>query len=569
MKKRNNDEENENQKQSKIAKKTETEVSINNLPTVLIKYLSEYLDLRSLMRFTSTSRKFNKINSEMRRGIYYLYRINFKPKLKNSCSNFLCEEIINQNNNFFCLDDHKKEFSIQEIILQKKFFELKNDQKESPIQCIFARNFISFEMVKYFVENKADLNEKHKKKNSTTLHLASNNSEVTPEILRFLIENKSDPKLVDSELNTPLHYACKNWNISTERLDVLIRETNLGIFNQKNFSPFHCACKNSFINLGMIKFLVEKKCDIFLQNNKGNTPFHLICQNKKVSVDILQFFINQKVDVNHDDLSGNTPFHFYCLNSKISVEGIKYFVENKANIQLLNHENNTAFHLYYKKNNQITSEILKAFLEVKCDFNMTNNSLITPFFYACKNKNFSLDILKIFFNEENKPNLNNSSPNDLPIENCQNSTSLGNCLHFLLTDGHVPMDKLKFMIKEKAEINEKDTLGNTPFHLACKAKNFSFEILKYFVENKADINSQNDDQITPLLIVSDSEYNKKNIEMIQYLIDNKADVNYSPNNLFVKRILKNYIILTKIGRTIGRVANPEEIINYFLKKKSN
>ena len=64
-------------------------------------------------------------------------------------------------------------------------------------------------MIEYLVEIKSD-----KRYGEIALHLACRNENISFEIIKYLIENKSDLNSKDERNNIALHLACRNENIS-------------------------------------------------------------------------------------------------------------------------------------------------------------------------------------------------------------------------------------------------------------------------------------------------------------------------------------------------------------------
>ncbi|KAJ5078599.1 ankyrin repeat ph and sec7 domain containing protein secg-related [Anaeramoeba ignava] len=230
--------------------------------------------------------------------------------------------------------------------LEKNF---ENDNQEyneqAPLHLICEnqnQNEYSFEIVKFLVSKKADINSLTKKK-ETPLHLISD------------INSKTENQ------QTPLHLICQNQNQNEYSLEIVKflveKGADINSQNLNQTTPLHLICQNqNQYSFEIVKFLVEKGADINIQNLNQTTPLHLICQNQ--SIEIIKFFIekgsdinlktlNQETplhfvsDINAKTINQETPLHFACQNrNSNSFEIIKYFVSKKVDVNIENKYNN-------------------------------------------------------------------------------------------------------------------------------------------------------------------------------------------------------------------------------------
>ncbi len=78
-------------------------------------------------------------------------------------------------------------------------------------------------------------------------------------------------------------------------------------------------------------------------------------------------------------------------------------------------------------------------------------------------------------------------------------------------------------IKNGADVNAKDEVGNTPLMLA--ASFCSLEVAKLLIDKGADINSKNSGGVTALLMATKLPVHKDSVEMVKLLLEKGADVN--------------------------------------------
>lgn len=78
---------------------------------------------------------------------------------------------------------------------------------------------------------------------------------------------------------------------------------------------------------------------------------------------------------------------------------------------------------------------------------------------------------------------------------------------------------LKLLLNNNVNINQKNSIGNTPLHEAIYSNNYS--IIKLLIKKKVNVNSQNNKLETPLHIASLLGYS----EIMYLLLENRANVN--------------------------------------------
>jgi ankyrin repeat protein len=124
----------------------------------------------------------------------------------------------------------------------------------------------------------------------------------------------------------------------------------------------------------------------------------------------------------------------------------------------------------------------------------------------------------------------------------------------------------KKFIKQGANVNKSDKMGNTPLHIATKMD--AFEIIKFLIENGAEVNISNKKGNTPLHNAS----KKKNIKIVRFLVDNGAEIdarndeNNTPlilatkrNNVEVVKFLVQRGANTTVKSSYGNDLTPIEI----------
>ena len=191
------------------------------LPKVLIKYLSLYLDIDSLINFSSINQKYKNIFIEFRNAFYFLNITGF-------LSNLTPKNQFRNRSHFYFLyrgeEIRKKKENTKKLILNKEFVDLKDNSQMTTLHYALKSKKVSLEMIKFFIENKSDLNLRDEYGYSA-LHFACRNENISPQIINNLLENKKD--LLDLENaygETALHLLCKTSDLSLPLIECLIKK---------------------------------------------------------------------------------------------------------------------------------------------------------------------------------------------------------------------------------------------------------------------------------------------------------------------------------------------------------
>jgi ankyrin repeat protein len=126
------------------------------------------------------------------------------------------------------------------------------------------------ELVKYLVEQGADINAQDTVLSRSAIHFAAENGSL--ECIRFLTENGADLLDRDSFGATPLHYAARS-----NKLDVLKflvdRKVDYTAKDIRGWSAMHYAASGGSIDI--VKYLLAKGLNINELNESGRTPLFL------------------------------------------------------------------------------------------------------------------------------------------------------------------------------------------------------------------------------------------------------------------------------------------------------
>ncbi|MCX8065158.1 MAG: ankyrin repeat domain-containing protein [Candidatus Hydrogenedentes bacterium] len=214
-----------------------------------------------------------------------------------------------------------------------------NRKKETPLHIAVRNN--REDIVKYFVDNGADINAKDSSGASPLSialevdnlalakyivekggdvnvelndgrklpHLAG--SSKSPEAMKWLISLGLDINVKDKYENLPIHYTCISGELNT--LMFLIQKGQaINEKNKKGYTPLHVACERG--QLILAKALIDAGADLSLLTSDGKSALHLCAE--KGYWGPAQILILKGVNVDIRDESGYTPLHLSAMNGE-------------------------------------------------------------------------------------------------------------------------------------------------------------------------------------------------------------------------------------------------------------
>ena len=410
---------------------------------------------------------------------------------------------------------------------------------ESPLHVAVKNSCTN--VVKYLVETcKINVNLQDSR-GQTALHLACEHE--VQDIAEIILLNKRTQKPVaqikDTKGETPLSIACKNKHWKIICYLVSLKEVKLTdkLYDNSNELLLHYLCVHNQVEI--IKQADLTSAELKLKDDFGNNPFHLACRSgcfETISYFCLFFELEEDhfVDTN---FSGETPLSISCdiddsniLKSIVSTKALTATVpighnrfllhllcegeateeiklldfEHVINLNFVNRNGETALGIAIRQRNKDIIKILASqkLIDLTATDVMGNNLL----HLACSSneKDFIIDI-----EERIKKKLvkSQNKHNETPLMcACKHKhwtlieylISLGEVtlldrindqqllIHFLCLEGKVNFLK-NFQLTSKC-LTSKDTLDNTPLHLACKSG--CIETVKHLLSDISSIQLQ-------------------------------------------------------------------------------
>lgn len=388
-----------------------------------------------------------------------------------------------------------------------------------------SRNWNSDEVMKFLIENGADINATERDGRTPLCLLVKHNG--TPEMITFFVKNGAD--LNNKGGGSPLYWAIYSHCIRLQTLlielgtDVngvidsfddlkaplhLTRDlpvvkllidkgANVNITDKFKSTPLHYAN-----HLSIVKYLVENGADINAKNNEGNTPLHTA-----VNFPIVEYLVEKGADVNIPNFKGYTPLHF-AKNVIIA----EYLIEQGADIKAIAKDGKSILHsiietnTYYDLNFIELSNLIQFLIEKGINIDITDNDGNTPLHLcAATYNNFIAKILLENGANISATNIENKKPVDLDngmfadmitsvtklftaVNENASWKTIESLIFYRAQLLNVPLDNFKTTILHSMAQNCDESIVKKLFQRLQYRENIINFITKYKLVNAQDIN---------------------------------------------------------------------------------
>ncbi|MDR1485491.1 MAG: ankyrin repeat domain-containing protein [Planctomycetaceae bacterium] len=411
-----------------------------------------------------------KLNEQDKNGltpiVFLLTRYNFRRETR-ELTRYLIEHgadvNIKDKNNLSLLQLLvQRECSLDSDILKllinnSKKIDWSTKQTQNPILWAINKQIFDVDVIKYFVENGADINQKNPNSPGINYGQLSKSYQIDKRVFKVLCKYLVEKGMSTDELLNILSHLYPHDSFDIELAEFMLSMIDVNKTTQSGNSMISYAVQAK--NLELVKYLVDRGADINLTTKYGNSLINQAVASG--SIEIVKYLADRKVDVKKKNNNGLTPFYFaYRSGSHANIDIVKFLIRNGCDPKEVDKDGNTVLHHIFAENADKQVELLN-FLCVECglDINKKNNDGKTPINYKI-NGMMSEKVLKRFI--ELGADVN--APDNLgltPLHYVTRRTALGD--HHNTNTGCMTM---KLLIDNGANINSPDKNGMTPIHLA-------------------------------------------------------------------------------------------------------
>ncbi|KAJ3448512.1 ankyrin repeat ph and sec7 domain containing protein secg-related [Anaeramoeba flamelloides] len=229
---------------------------------------------------------------------------------------------------------HLSKKNYQQLLLNKAIITLIH-QYGYFFHWIICNPYISIETIQSFLDLGIDINITNQN-NDTPLHSLLKQRNPRLEIVKFFLDNFADLKFQNTDKLNVWQTAYQN---QIHNLEIIQEFLNNGClitdryYGRTNWcSPLQCACKLKKPNLDFIRTIL-KKYTILGRDKNGSTSFHYFLENSG-DWKIIQLFCKIPGSIEKKNKKGVTPLHLIAKKVSLNKKRIKFLFSHKANFTI-------------------------------------------------------------------------------------------------------------------------------------------------------------------------------------------------------------------------------------------
>lgn len=375
------------------------------------------------------------------------------------------------------------------------------------------------ELVKFLLENKADVNAKNYQ-HTRPLHLAASIGHL--QIVEELIRHGAYVNLRELNGNTPLICAVRGNHITVVK-QLVKHGAFVDVGNTKNnFTPLRVAIHLE--NTKMIEILLQNNADVNAKYNKDLTPLLLAVRGG--NCEIVKQLLEAGAQMDCHILHNLSVLHIGALLGHHSV--VTLLIERGCNINEKTSTQSTPLHSAAEGGDHKTVDIL---LAAGATFDSKNSEGFTPLLYSSlrghKAVMKSLILKGAQVNVRGPKNctpLHMAANEDIVALLLENGAEVNakceeNCTALHIASGLGKNKIAHALIKANADVDATSVTGNTPLHLAVQGNHK--DVVKMLLDNGADVNALNTEPRSILSWAARNNYK----DILEMLLAKGADVN--------------------------------------------
>jgi len=345
-------------------------------------------------------------------------------------------------------------------------------------------------------------------------------------IVTSLLKFGADVDVHDNDAMTPLllalQYRSGDDSKFTETVQVLLEHgASVHVWNKSSQTPLHLALHHECF--GIVALLPKFGADINAQDNDIMTPLHLVSQYRlgddSRSAKTAQLLLEHGASVHIRNKNGQTPLHLALHHGCFSI--VALLLKFGADADACDNDAMTPLLLVLQSHWGDDSKITKTaqvLVDHGANAHVQNKSGQVPLHLASHHGLFCVVtlLLKLGADVDAQDN-DDMTPLLLTLQSCQsNDSKITKIAQLLLEHG--------------ANVHVRNKSGQMPLHIALN-RDF-FGIVALLLRSGVDINAQDNDTMTPLLLVLQYHWgdDSRSTKTAQLLLEHGASVHMHSKN---------------------------------------
>ena len=321
------------------------------------------------------------------------------------------------------------------------------------------------------------------------------------DIVRYLIhDQKCEVNIQSAYLNTPLHNACYQKELSTARI-LLEQKCSTNIPNMKGETAqdipvnedgdvlLHIACQWGDVKITQY-LICDEKCNLNVRSSTtANTPLHIAVKYGQIDT-LVQMLSYKDCDLNAQNRQGDTPLHIACCRKLLGT--INLFLEKRCSTNISNKKGETAQNFPLNEDGDCLLHIACQWGDVDIVRYLINLEGCNPSVQSYTSRNTPLHIAARYGRGETIVQLLSYKECNINVQNRIGDTPL----HSAIWHGQEGT-LVQLLSYDECDPNVKNNRGNIPLHTAI-ARNNTTAISGLLAHQQCNINVQNKVGDTPL-----------------------------------------------------------------------
>jgi ankyrin repeat protein len=293
-----------------------------------------------------------------------------------------------------------------------------------------------------------------------------------------------------------------------------------------------CDCKTTALHLAselnddaIVKFLLKEKANINLTDYVGRNALHFALKNSKVNMGIIKLLIDKGIDAEARDVYGKTPLHLCCREGHY--EALVMLLDHGLDVKVATKYKINLIHAIFRQSIP-SKEMMNLLISRGADVKGKDCYGRTALHYACL-----IDFLRASIEYVEDVNARNNHKRSVLQHIILSDTSKAKIISFLLENG--------------ASVNAKDSANRSVLHYATFQRNY--RCIRVLLDNGANVAAVCDSGKTVLHAAFEGTPSP-DVEVIQLLLNHGVDPKVRDKN---KKTALDYAVTSSRSRRVVNI----------------